>query len=262
MSKTQLHQILAVEESVNKTYAEALREAADSFSKKEHLFKGLLVSTRPLEEGTDGHQAVFEDTERTDVAETVPSKLTFLMRHATKAFNVYAQKEATNQLARADLVVNGEVLVKDCPATFLLGLEARLRSLRATLESIKTTDQSKGWVATDQPNVFQCRPVTTRLTKKVMRHKVVIEPTEHQAGQFTQYTEDIPVGEKTTTHFSGLISPKEKSDLLARLDVLLRAAKKARQKANTQEVVTSFKPGKVLSDFLLGSNELREEDLD
>jgi len=250
-SKTQLHELLAVEESLNTVLSDSVKEATASFSGKDHLFKGHTVTVEPLEEDVEGHLAVAPESETLDVAETVDGKLAFVFNHLVRAFNVYGQKEHTNQNARADLVVNGETLIKDCPATMLLGLETRLKHVRAMCLAIKTMDQSKGWTPTPMAGVFQARPDEKFITRKVQRERVVVEATEHHPAQFTQYTEDMRVGKKITVHTSGLVSPKGKSDLIARIDTLLRATKKARQRANGQLVDTKFKPGKAIKNFLL-----------
>lgn len=248
---TKLHEILAVEDSLNTVFTDAVKESVDTFSNKEHLFKGHQIIVEPLAVDTDGRTDIAPGMEEHDVAETVPSKLEFLLTHFVKAFDVYAQKEKTNQSAKSDLIVNGDVLIKDCPATMLLGLETKLKILRGALLSIKTNNRALGWVAAAQPNVWAARRDEKFITKKVQRERVVIQPTEHQPGQFTTYTEDVQVGKKITTHYSGLIDPQTKSDYIARVDILLRAAKKARQRANQQDVDTKFKVGKVIKNFIL-----------
>ena len=251
---TKLHELLAVEESLNTVLADSLKEATNSFATKDHIFKGHKITVEALEEDTEGHTAIAAETDVTDVAETVHGKLDFVFNHLNRAFNVYGQKERTNQSAKADLVVNGDVLLKDCPATMLLGLETRLKHIRAMCLAIKTTDQSKGWVATQDKHIFEARPEEKFITRKVQRERIVIAPTEFQPGQFTTYAEDTRVGKKTTVHATGLVSPKEKSDILLRVDTLLRAAKKARQRANATEVDTKFKPGKAIKNFLLNGD--------
>ena len=52
-----------------------------------------------------------------------------------------------------------------------------------------------------------------------------------------------------TTTWSGMISSAQKSAILGRMDKLIRATKKARQRANTQEVV-KVTISKKLIDFL------------
>lgn len=261
MSTTKLHELLAVEDSLNTVLADSVKEATASFSGKDHLFKGHTIEVSPLEESADGHTAVAPEVDQNDVAETVHGKLNFVLGHLVRAFNVYGQKERTNQEARADLIVNGETLIPDAPATMLLGLENRLKHIRAMVLAVKTNDMSKGWTPTQTSHVFQARPEERFVTKKIQRERVVIEPTEHQPGQFTTYTEDVRVGKKVTVHQSGLVSPADKAQILQRVDTLLRATKKARQRANGQVVDTSFKPGKAIKNFLLnGSVEADAEE--
>ena len=251
MATTKLHELLAVEDSLNRTLGDAVKEATASFASKDHLFKGHTITIQPLEEDSAGHTKVAPETEVMDVAETVGSKLEFVLGHMAKAFNVYGRKERTNQEARADLVVNGEVLIPNAPATMLLGLENKLKQLRDMAVAIKTLDMSKGWKSTPQAGIFQARAEERYITKKEQRERVVIQPTETQPGQFTSYTEDVRVGKKITEHKSGLVTPTDKSLILGRIDTLLRAAKKARQRANGQEVDVKFSPGKAIKNFLL-----------
>ena len=74
-------------------------------------------------------------------------------------------------------------------------------------------------------------------TEKVLQHKVLAEPTEHHPAQIETWYEDRRVARIDKIHLSSAWTPSQKSEALARVDTLLRAVKKARQKANTAEVV-------------------------
>ena len=259
MTKPQLHELLAVEGPLNKVAVEAIKEAKATLSKKEHLFTGIINVIEPLVEESTGRTDVLAQTEQKDVSETIEGKLSFVLKQFTKAFNVYAQKEQANQYAKADVKIGDQIIIKDAPATMLLGLESRLESIREMVSTISTTDPTQGWTATPNKGVWQARPQERAITKKVQREKVVFQPTETQPGQYTTYTEDVIVGKKITTHLSGLISSAEKSELLARVDALRNACKRARQRANKQEVNTSFRPGRDVVNYILNGKVVEDE---
>jgi len=66
--------------------------------------------------------------------------------------------------------------------------------------------------------------------------------------------EDVPVASVTKTVWSGMWTSRQKADALARLDTLLIAIKKARQRANRTEVLKP-RAGKVLADWILKGPE-------
>ena len=94
-------------------------------------------------------------------------------------------------------------------------------------------------------------PVEKMRTAKTFVHKVLYEATKEHPAQIEKWEEMKNVGKYTVTHWSGMVTPLEKSVILGRLDTLIRAVKKARQRANCQEV-QKLSIGKVLFDFING----------
>jgi hypothetical protein len=84
-----------------------------------------------------------------------------------------------------------------------------------------------------------------------MKHKVLYDATEEHPAQLETWSEDIPIGKFTETLWSGMLSPAEKSAKLGRIDKLLRAVKKARQRANAVDVV-DVTIGKELFNYIEG----------
>lgn len=248
-----LHEVLAVEDSLATTFKEILAEARKSFAEKEHLFRGHISVTKATQENEQGSAYVAEGTEKSLVVETVPAKLAYVADHTKRYLDAVAQKELANTVAKADLVVNGKVLLKDAPATLLLGLENKLKAMREVFLAIPTNDESKVWATTDMQHVYTAPAERKFITKKVDRAQVVIPPTEHQPGQYRTYTEDVVVGEKSTQHLSGKVGAYQKSEYLRRLDDLILASKKARQRANEQEVNTDLELGSIVTNYLLAS---------
>lgn len=234
---TQLHEILAVEGDLEATFKKIIAEGSDTFTKKGPHF---MESTRTVEMMDDGRS--HENTvEVSPMVETVLNKLRYVAGHSRRYFNAFAAKERTNQDARADLMLDGEVLIDDVPATMLLGLEKRLGSFRDMCSKIPTLDPGIDWIedltAVD-PGVSINKLDEERFkTEKSVQHKVVTEATDHHPAQVERWQEDRPVGKIKIRHRSSMMSPLEKSRILERCDELIREVKKARQRANKAEVV-------------------------
>lgn len=77
--------------------------------------------------------------EHKEMVTTVHDKLDYMLnQHIVPYLDAVLQKERANQDAKADIVVDGIVLAKDVPATFLLGLEEKLKRVHEVLDKIPT----------------------------------------------------------------------------------------------------------------------------
>ena len=233
-----LHELLAVEGDLEGTYKKIVDETAVTFEKKPGLFFGFHKALEIFaEQDAAKNQAPDEYQELT---ETVQSKLDYMAAHVQRYLDVVLQKEATNQTAKADLLVDGVTMATDLPATYLLGLETKLKALRRVYDAIPTLAPGKRWVPDNSrgPHIWVTeRPDEKFKTAKTFRHKVLYEATPAHPAQIEKWEETENVGKYVTITWSGMLSPAEKSLILGRLDNLLRAVKKARQRANSAAVV-------------------------
>lgn len=160
-----------------------------------------------------------------------------------------AAKEATNCLAKADVIVEGKVLLKDVPATLLLFLEKQLVGLHTYVTKLPVLDPAEEWSYNQETGLFIARPKQTIRTKKVPRSFEKSPATDKHPAQVDSYMEDVAIGTWTLTLTSGAIPETRRRELVARVELLQRAVKAAREAANMQEVV-EFKLGKTVFDFL------------
>ena len=251
MAKAKLHELIAVEGDLEGTAKKIIDEAANTFKNKDEHFLALRREVKMLADTAEAR--VEETSEGKELVSTVFEKLDYVRSPVIRYWDAVLQKEATNQTAKADLVVDGKTVSSGLPATFLLGMENKLKSLRAMYESIPTHPPGRSWipdVGHSHKNVYVAKDDEIRVrTKKLTKPVVLYEATKDHPAQVKEVTEDVPVGQVVTRYWSGMISPAEKSDILARIDVLLRSVKKARQRANSTEVVKAT-VGKVLIDFI------------
>lgn len=238
MAKAKLHELIAVEGELEGTWKKILEEAIATFAKKPDHFIAARREVQMLS-GTDEAKAE-ETVEVSEMTTTVIDKLDYVQGHVVRFWDAVAQKEATNQAARADLVINGVTLAKDLPATFLLGMETKLKALRAVYDAIPTLQPGRLWTLDEAyrlKNVYRGNDDVRVKTKKLTKPVVLYPATEQHPAQVKEAVEDVAVGRIVTMQWSGMLSPAEKSDLLARIDELIRACKKGRQRANGTEVV-------------------------
>jgi len=239
-----LNQIIAVEKGVKSKSFQELTEAHHAVQKPA-LLSGLARSYQPKDE--EGEQLPAESTKVQVRTEEVLRQISASL---TRLFDVTATKDATNCVAKADVVVDDERLLKDVPVSTLLFLEKQLTDLHTFIRKLLVLDAAETWAFNDSADCWSTEPVRTLRTKKVPRNHVKAEATEKHPAQVEVYYEDITVGHWTTVKFSGALPAKRVSELLERIEKLQHAVKFAREEANSAEAVDRKIGDKVLGYLL------------
>lgn len=231
-----LHEVLAVESGLQTAAKKIIDETIKTFGKKdEHFVETVKAVSHFAEEDQK-----LDTSETKALVTTVPDKLKYVVAPISRAYDSYLQKEATNQVASADLEIDGKVIAAAVPATVLLGLETKLSELRTIYEAIPTLAPGPTWLpdASRGAGVYRSEhPALTFRTRKTVKPIILAPATKEHPAQVNAISEDVPVAKITTTEWSGMLSSAQKSELLARVDKLIRAAKRARQRANSADVV-------------------------
>jgi len=246
---TKLHEILAVENDLEKVATNMIDEAKVTFNKKVNLFQGQVKTAEMFD-----NDAPTPTPEVIKLEETVPSKLKYVGKAVARWLDVVLQKEKTNQIAVADLVVDGDVLATAVPATFLLGLENKVKRLRDMYIDIPTLQPGIRWELTpdEGENIYAAAdPIERFITSKQVKSTVLYEATKEHPAQIDKWTEDVKTGRYLVYPTSGMITPARKAEILDRLDRLGQAAKAARMRANSAEVKKES-IGQTLMDFING----------
>lgn len=242
-----LHELLAVEADLEGRCKAILGETTKVFKEKGNLFSGSIRTYTPfVDDGVDYPQ------EHLALATTVGERLSYTMETVSKYYDAILQKESTNQLAKADLVVDGDVIAADLPATFLLGMESRLKLVRSAYANIPTLELSKEWKLDEGKGTgvyVIVHPEESFKTQKTMKSQVLYEATKEHPAQIEKWDETENVGKYTKTLWSGMITPARKSELLGRIDKLIVAVKKARQRANATQV-NKVNIGSILAEYI------------
>lgn len=246
----QLHELLAIEGDLKGEKNKVREETLVVFNKKPNLFLGAIRILEMFDESRKEEEAA--GTERQEITTTVPKKLKYISAAFTRFWDAKLQKEAANQEAKADIVIDSVTFAKDVPVTFLLGMEEELKQLRIVYDGIPTLQPGVDWVKDTQkgPGYWKAlHPTVKHKTEKTFLSKIIVPASKEHPAQIREWSEDRPVGRYNTENWSGMISPAEKSNVLSKLDAILRACKKARQRANNQEV-KNIAIGKQIFDFI------------
>ena len=260
-----LHELLAALGDAEARSNMVQSEASETFSKRANHFMGGHKTLKMFDE-KDAHLEPANEQHQ-ELTTTVGAKLKYIQRDIARWWDAFLQKEATNQEAKADLVVGGEVIAKDLPAAFFLGMEKELKALRKVYEQIPTLQPGVKWekdttlsAQDNSKGVYRnANPGKKLKTKQTVEHKIMVPQDQYHPAQVEKWTEQLPVGEFTEEVYSGMITPAEKSVMLQRITKLISAVKKARMRANNTEVVKKA-VGKSLFKFIHATEDVEDEE--
>lgn len=242
-----LNQIIAVEKGIKSGAFSKLTDL-NKMAKKPELFNGFVKKyEKKDEEGED----LPNETKRvqmsvSDVFKEVETCISDMM-------NITARKDFTNCEAKADVVVDGKVLVAAAPVSFLLFLEKTLTDLRTFFGNLPILEDSDTWIKDSNLGLYVTSPTKTHRTKKVQKPIVLYPHSPEHPAQTQLITEDVLVGYWNHVKYSGAIPKTERAVYIDRIEILLRAIKEAREQANTVEEVDVPKIGTKIFSFVLGA---------
>jgi hypothetical protein len=236
-----LNQRLAVSKQ---TKADALRALTDAHRdvQKLPLLTGVSRVYQPYDD--EGEKLPSESTQ---VQLTADRVIADVRGSLGRLFDVVAICDWANCHARADVVVDDQVVLTEVPVTYLLFLEKQLTDLHTFVSKLPVLDPTEPWQYSTAAACYVSQPVQTVRTKKVPRNHVKAEATDKHPAQVEVYQEDIGVGRWTTTRFSGALPALQQQAMLERVRKLREAVKYAREAANTIDA-----PDVAAGDAILG----------
>lgn len=244
-----LHELLAVMADTTNAAQAVTNETTTVFAKKVDHFRGSSKTVTFFDGAREGENTA----ETKQIVTTVDDKLSHTFKIVGRHYDALLQLEEANGRAKADLVVDGTTIMKDVPATFLLGMENRLKSVREMIIAIPTLEMSIKWSADANlgDGFYRAEPLIAMKGEKTLKFLTVAEATPQHPAQVEKWNEDVPVARIETTHTSSMITPHEKSAMLMRCDKMISAVKKARQRANTVDV-TDMSIAKEIFGYIQG----------
>lgn len=225
-----LHEVVALATGKK---AEVQKFVTDCYKEiqKGDLFDGLRKTYQPIEEA--GEQLPGE-------SKNPQSSLTKVIESARakwrELFDVTLAVDVGNQMAKADVEVDGKVIASGLPVPTLLFLEKQLADVKAFVEKLPVPDPAERWSHDANTGMLSTEPIKTGRTKKVHKPIVLYPATEQHPAQTQLVTEDVLAGYWTTIRYTGRVSADKKSEAIERIRKLMDAVKVARERANTTEV--------------------------
>ncbi|KYF67616.1 DUF7873 family protein [Sorangium cellulosum] len=241
-----LNQIIAIEKGVKARSHQRLTEAHHALQKPA-LLSGISRTYRAKDE--EGEQLPPEATRVQVKAEDIIRNTVDILG---ELFDVTATKDHANCKARADVVVDGKVLLTGTPVTYLLFLEKQLVDLQTFIRKLPMLDASESWTFDPSADSWATEAVQSARTKKIPRNHVKAEATDKHPAQVEVYHEDVVVGYWKTVKFSGALPARRINELLDRVEKLQKAVKFAREEANNQ-TAEEQKVGAAVLGFIFGS---------
>lgn len=227
MSK--LNQIVAVEKGVKSRVYGELTELNKAVQKPD-LFNGFSKNYQKKDEEGEDLPAEKKRVQFVvrDVLRSVENCMSALME-------VTARKDWSNANAAADVSVEGAVVLKGVPVTYLLFLEKQLTDLRTLAENLPMLDEGENWNRDVNSGLYKSEETRTTRTKKVAKPIVLYPATPEHPAQTQLATEDVIAGFWVQVKQSGAMPKPEKQALLERIEKMIRAIKEAREAANNME---------------------------
>lgn len=232
MSTAQLSAIVAAENGAKDRRTNRLNGVAGRATARE-LLDGLDRTYRPKDQ--EGEQL---PGQRTNVRYTVKQALDSVRAEDERWFDLVATRDwgNTHPDARANVVVDGEILIEGAPVPFLLFLDKRLAELRRFVEKLPRLDPAEKWNEDPATGVWRSDPVESIRQIKKTEALVLYNATDKHPAQTTTVQTETTAGTWTNTKFSGALSEERASHLLEQIDELTVAVRTAREKANSAQV--------------------------
>ena len=229
---TKLNQVVAVVAG-RKTATQKVLSELYKLIQKPILFDGLSRYYKPLDE---------------EKGDRLPPEIKVIQENATNVlekakaslqelWDSVATQDESNCKAKADITVDGKVLVKDVPVTTLMYLEKQLEDLATFLQSLPVLSADESWTFNENQGYYQSEPSSTVRTKKEPRVLVKYDATDKHPAQTEVIFEDMRIGEYTATKCSSALPRTQRDEFVRRVNKVKDAVKIARESANDCVVV-------------------------
>ncbi len=226
-----LHQLLPIIQRIKSTTAKAKTNLYHQAQKRD-LFDGLSRVYTPRDD-----EGYVYPSESKPIQAQASDLIDQFIEASRELFDDCATQDWTNVEAKADLDVDGVVLLSDVPVTYLLFLEKQIEDLKTFVSALPTQDVTEEWSQDTSRDCYISAPKLTTKTKKIAKPVVLYEATPQHPAQVKEVSEDVVEGTWTAIKFTSALPPAEIRQTLARIQKLEKAIIKAREGANQVEVV-------------------------
>lgn len=235
----EMHELLAAAKVPSGDAGEVIADTLKKFSAPERYFRGEVRTLDMIEDSPEAKRNELEESGETPVRTTVHDTLDYMFKIWAKHGRVESAKGETNAASKADVVWNGQTILKDVPVDTLLSMENELGLLRKVVASIPTSDAGRTWTRQegDQPHVRAAAPVHKTKTAKKWKSQQVAPATEKFKEQAELKEVNVVIGHTTVVLRSGEATSEQAAAMIERISTLQQAFIEARTRANTIDVI-------------------------
>ena len=250
--RTVLHQLLAVEPGITATLKALVTETHKKFTSGKSLFTGSIRTLKMLADSSENNVLERQETKVVPMGSTVADTLKYTLDHFARSLDLKHNIAATNQVAKADLILNN-VVFTDVPVDMLLHLEAQLAYIRSLFVAIPTTPATAKVTEIESGNFtsWKGQETVTAKTAKVTDFVIAAPATDKHPAQIRDVTADKVVGHFTDSVQYGTASTYQMARLMSMVDNMMIAVKDARMRANSTEVVRTDSIGNHITGMFM-----------
>lgn len=217
---------------------------------KDVLFAGRERTYRPNDE--ERGQKLPPESQK--VQNKVNDLINLAVTKWTDLWNLVLTQDTGNQVAKADVVVDGTTILKGVPVTFLLFIDKQVNDLETFVSKLPTPDPTEEWNHDANTGLLRSRTTESTRTSKEPTVIVKYEATKEHPAQTELFTKDVAVGTWSQTQYSGCIPMDRKNQILDRVRKLQDAIKIAKEQANMVEVERQ-KAAEAIFGYVLGDSK-------
>lgn len=248
-----LHELLAIEKTKTTAANKMLTETNQKFGKFDY-FQGHNKSLKMIEDSPQNSALEQAAAEVRQLPTTVHETLEYALKYWADAEDVIFQKNKSNLNAVADLNFRGQTIATQVPVDELMGLEARLETVRKTMESMPTLNAAVSWSEDAQSGrkgqwVIDQPEITTK-TEKVTTPVILYAATDKHPAQIKEVTVDKTIGTFRLIKTCGAATSAQKAEVLSVIDDLISEVKQSRMRANSVEA-SSDRIGRKIVDIIM-----------
>jgi hypothetical protein len=247
-----LGQVVAAEAAA-RSEANKRTGAIHKQGQKPDLFEGFDRTYAPFATLADGTEdlSLQRPPQGTRVQVRAEKLIRDFMDELQPAIDLAASKDEANCKARADVLIDGEVLLSAVPATHLLHMEKVLEDIGTFIAKLPVRDPSVHWEDSAEDSLAHSGPTFTNSEEVQTKAMIVVPATREHAGTGTTYQERVAVGRWTTVRHTGALTAERKRRLEGRVAILKVAFRQAREAANRAEAL-ELHEADTLFGYILG----------
>lgn len=196
------------------------------------LFEGHIHTYQPVDDENGEMLPQEKAIPQLDWRDVLESVFATIGKHGDNVMTM----DVGNQLASADIIVDGQCLVESVPATHLIWLEKAMIDMRTLIKNIPILDPSVEWEFDSEQGYYKSEAVQTLRRVKVKRPIVLSEATDKHPAQVQLVDTDETVGYWNKVRQSKAIPHTLQDAMLKMIEKILVAIKVARAEANSQVI--------------------------